>query len=40
MQKIGFIGVGALALYTIRGVRRGGYAGPILLSPRNSENAA
>ena len=40
MQTIGFIGVGALALYTIKGVRSGGYQGPILLSPRNRENAA
>lgn len=39
MQTIGFIGVGALALYTIKGVRSGGYQGPILLSPRNCENA-
>ena len=39
MQTIGFIGVGALALYTIKGARRGGYTGPILLSPRNRENA-
>jgi pyrroline-5-carboxylate reductase len=39
MQTIGFIGVGALALYTIKGVRGGGYQGPILLSPRNRENA-
>ena len=39
MQTIGFIGVGALADYTIRGVRRGGYTGPILLSPRNRDKA-
>lgn len=39
MQTIGFIGVGALADYTIRGVRRGGYPGPILLSPRNRDKA-
>jgi pyrroline-5-carboxylate reductase len=39
MKTIGFIGVGELALYTIRGVRRGGYQGPILLSPRNHEKA-
>jgi len=39
MTTIGFIGVGELALYTIRGVRRGGYQGPILLSPRNREKA-
>ncbi len=39
MKTIGFIGVGKLALYTIRGVRGGGYQGPILLSPRNHEKA-
>ena len=39
MRTIGFIGVGALADYTIRGVRRGGYRGPILLSPRNQDKA-
>lgn len=40
MTSIGFIGVGELALYTIRGVRAGGYHGPILLSPRNRDKAA
>ncbi len=40
MKIIGFIGVGELALYTIRGVRRGGYRGPVLLSPRNRDKAA
>ena len=39
MKTIGFIGVGELALYTIRGVRLGGYEGKILLSPRNLEKA-
>jgi pyrroline-5-carboxylate reductase len=39
MKTIGFIGVGELALYTIRGVRAGGYRGPLLLSPRNQEKA-
>ncbi len=39
MKTIGFIGVGELALYTIKGVRRGGYQDPILLSPRNQEKA-
>ena len=39
MQTIGFIGVGALADYTIRGIRRGGYTAPVLLSPRNREKA-
>ena len=40
MKKFGFIGVGELALYTIRGLRLGGYDAPILLSPRNREKAA
>lgn len=39
MKTIGFIGVGELALYTIKGVRRGGYQGRILLSPRNKKTA-
>jgi len=39
-QTIGFIGVGALAEYTIKGIRRGGYTGRILLSPRNQLMAA
>jgi pyrroline-5-carboxylate reductase len=39
LKTIGFIGVGELALYTIRGVRHGGYAGRILLSPRNRARA-
>ena len=39
MKTIGFIGVGELALYTVRGVRAGGYRGPILLSPRNRQKA-
>jgi len=40
MKTVGFIGVGELALYTIRGVRRGGYEGSIGLSPRNHDKAA
>ena len=40
MKTIGFIGVGELALYTIRGARRGGYRGRLLLSPRNRDKAA
>lgn len=40
MKTIGFIGVGELALYTIKGLRRGGYKGEILLSPRNRDKAA
>ena len=39
MTTIGFIGTGELALYTIRGWRRGGYRGRIILSPRNREIA-
>ena len=37
MKSIGFIGVGELALYTIRGIRRGGFNGKIYLGPRNRE---
>jgi len=40
LKTLGFIGVGELALYTIKGLRRGGYDGAILLSPRNREKAA
>ncbi|MDJ0777286.1 MAG: NAD(P)-binding domain-containing protein [Gammaproteobacteria bacterium] len=40
MSRIGFIGVGELARYTIRGWRRGGYEKRINLSPRNAQNAA
>lgn len=36
-QSLGFIGVGDLAEYTIKGLRRGGYQGRILLSPRNQD---
>ena len=39
MKSIGFIGVGALAEYTIKGLRRGGYQGRIFLTPRNRETA-
>lgn len=39
MSTTGFIGVGELALYTIKGVRDAGYQGLILLSPRNREKA-
>ena len=39
INSIGFIGVGALAEYTIEGLRRGGYQGSIWLSPRNSKKA-
>lgn len=40
MKRFGFIGVGDLALYTIRGVRHGGYREPINLGPRNRDKAA
>lgn len=39
MKTIGIIGVGELALYTVRGLRRGAYPGRILLSPRNHDKA-
>jgi len=39
LKTVGFIGVGELALYTVRGWRRGGYRGPVLLSPRNPAKA-
>lgn len=39
MNSIGFIGVGALAEYTIKGLRGGGYQGHIYLTPRNRETA-
>ena len=35
MTTVGFIGVGDLANYTIKGLRLGGYQNRILLSPRN-----
>lgn len=38
-ETIGFLGVGHLADYTLRGLRRGGFQGEVLLSPRNSERA-
>ncbi len=39
-NDIGFIGVGDLAEYTIIGLRRGGFKGRILLSPRNRDMSA
>lgn len=39
-DTIGFIGVGDLAEYTIIGLRKGGYQGRILLSPRNQTMSA
>ena len=40
MKQIGFIGVGDLAVYTARGLRKGNYFSPILLSPRNQAKVA
>jgi pyrroline-5-carboxylate reductase len=40
LKQIGFIGVGDLAVYTARGLRKGDYYAPILLSPRNREKVA
>jgi pyrroline-5-carboxylate reductase len=37
---VGFLGVGHLADYTLRGLRRGGFGGEVLLSPRNAERSA
>ncbi len=39
MKKLGFIGVGDLAEYTIKGLRTGDYQGRILLSPRNQQRS-
>ena len=39
MNTLGFIGVGNLAEYTIKGLRQGGFDKPILLSPRNNHKA-
>jgi pyrroline-5-carboxylate reductase len=39
MNSIGFIGVGNLAEYTIKGLRLGGYQGGISLSPRNRDRS-
>lgn len=38
-MKLGIIGVGHLAGYLVKGLRRGGFAGAISLSPRNREKA-
>ena len=40
MDAIGIIGVGRLAGFLVEGLRRGGCAAPILLSPRNAQRAA
>ncbi len=37
IRTLGFVGVGDLAEYTITGLRRGGFQGRILLSPRNRD---
>jgi len=39
MKTLGFIGIGDLAEYTIKGLRTGGYRGRILLSPRNRQRS-
>lgn len=39
MNSLGFIGVGDLAEYTIKGLRLGGFDRPIFLSPRNNKKA-
>ena len=36
---LGIVGVGQLAEFMVRGLRRGGWQGKILLSPRNAEGA-
>ena len=38
-KKVGFIGIGMFATYTVRGLRNGGADYPIILSPRGAENA-
>ena len=40
MNSLGFIGVGDLAEYTIKGLRLGGFNEKIYLSPRNVEMSA
>ncbi|HDS1737098.1 NAD(P)-binding domain-containing protein [Pseudomonas sp. BP8] len=39
MQSLGILGVGELTEKVVRGLRRGGFDGPIRLSPRNSARA-
>jgi len=39
MQSLGILGVGELTESIVRGLRRSGFDGPILLSPRNAERA-
>ncbi|HYQ51887.1 MAG TPA: NAD(P)-binding domain-containing protein [Pseudomonas sp.] len=40
MNTLGILGVGDLTDKLVRGLRRSGYSGQILLSPRNAERAA
>ena len=40
MDAIGIVGVGRLAGFLVEGLRHGGCAAPILLSPRNAKRAA
>jgi len=40
MSRVGIIGVGHLADYTVRGLRHGGWTHPIFLSPRGKEVGA
>ncbi|TWI55013.1 pyrroline-5-carboxylate reductase [Pseudomonas duriflava] len=37
---IGVLGVGSLTESVVKGLRRGGYTGPIMLSPRNADRSA
>lgn len=39
MHSLGILGVGELTEKVVRGLRRSGFDGPILLSPRNTERA-
>ena len=39
-MSLGIIGVGHLASFVVKGLRRAGYGAPILLSPRNAAKAA
>ena len=40
MHSLGILGVGELTEKTVIGLRRSGFEGPILLSPRNAQRAA
>ncbi|MFK3725237.1 NAD(P)-binding domain-containing protein [Pseudomonas monteilii] len=40
MDTLGILGVGELTETVVRGLRRSGYTGTLLLSPRNAERAA